>query len=180
MYFLFIFQITSHKINQVIVWITPTNREEISLNKLGLPIQKGFGTKRNLNYTIKISKTGILNIYIKRPITKTLKGIHNIIFNFYKFATEKTGYKPNGFNIKITNVQGSFQHSLKDLDLYDRIKYLRNIRNITFVELKEATQFTYRCKCGLVTFLSKRGTIICKDLIEYKNFFNYLLQQDFI
>ena len=173
-YFTFcIFQIITPKINQVILWVTPRNTSLINLNKLGLPQKKGFATQRNSEYTVKISKTGLLNIYIRRPIISTLSNITGIILNFYKFVQERTGYNLTGLKLRITNVHASFEHKLNHFALLKRRQHLEQ-QNIKFIDLKEELHFKHKCKYGTVAFLPKRGTIISKDIIQYCNFVKFI------
>ena len=160
------------------MWIYPKSKRFIKLDKLGLNIHRGFATFRCSQYTIKVSKNGFLNIYIKRPILSTLNNIHIIVRDFYNFITTKSGYVPNGFHARITNVQASFEHSLNHYALLGHIKHLES-RNIKFLNLKEEPYFTHKCKYGTVTLLPKRGTIITKDLVCYVNLIKEL-QTNFI
>ena len=160
----------------MIVWVKPKNRSSIDLKKLKLPQVKGFATKKTANYTIKISGTCFLNIYIKRPIFSTLAKVTSIITDFYTFVTKRTGYKLTGFKIKITNVQASFKHSFNHYALITRRQLLEN-QNFIFIDLREELHFKNKHRYGTLALLPKRGTIISKDLKDYCKFVKYIQEQ---
>ena len=169
-------QIKKPVINQIIVWVTPKKRRHIKLKKLGLPQIKGFSTKKTTDYTIKISRTCFLNIYIKRPVLTTLLNISSTITDFYKFVANKTGYEVTGFDVRICNVQASFKHSFNHYALITRRELLQQ-QNFTFIDLKEELHFKHKHSFGTLSLLPKRGTIISKDLVEYSKFVKYIQEQ---
>ena len=155
------------------MWVKPKKKSFINLEKLRLPQIKGFATKKTEEYTIKISGSCFLNIYIKRPVLCTLSNITSTVVDFYKFVTKRTGYQLNGFKIKITNVQASFKHSFNHYALITRRQLLEQ-QNFIFIDLREELHFKHKHKYGTVALLPKRGTIISKDLINYSKFVKYI------
>ena len=156
------------------MWVQPTEiKSPIDLNSLDISKQsKGYAIYKHLDFTIKISKKGFLNIYIKRNILQTLNEIHIIIDEFYEYVAKKSGITITKYTTKINNVNGGFSHNFSTLKLIELRQLFES--NLSTIDLREELHFKVHCEHGTLMLLQNRGTFIAKNLESYSKLVSYI------
>jgi len=162
------------QINLVILWVTPLDTVHIDLNKIDLPCCKGYKIETFSDFTIKVSSKGFLNIYIKKNILQTLNKIITIIQDFYEFIKVESGVQIKPFTLKIRNIQSSFIHGLTDFKLQNLRERISLNPSLSLTDLREAVHFKIKCRYGIISLLSNRGTLICRDFLKFRKLVKYL------
>lgn len=171
----------NHLIDLCILWVFPKYNITIDLLHLarivGRSVRQGYITFKFKDFTIKLSKRGILNIYLKKFVIQKLKRVNDdIIKTFYRMVSEYTNIRFVRFlnyNIKIVNVHGHFEHSIVLTSVYRCI--FEDKGDLRIVSQKDDNNhFKISCKYGTQSIQTNCGTFIATNLELYTKLFHKL------